>query len=160
MTSNAEDQNNLPAAVTLEPPKAAERANVVATKARCRVHEAQNKMCKAVRPAASGPNAKRLPNRPRPAAGCPRGQQGGQGLGPVEAARWRFTERGGLVGAFCPRMSERYRFPENGLKLVSAKSEGGGAPLLALTADRASVQVPANRDTIVGLMALRLTPMW
>jgi hypothetical protein len=29
-------------AVTLEPPKAAKRANVVATKARCRAHETQN----------------------------------------------------------------------------------------------------------------------
>jgi hypothetical protein len=59
-------------------------------------------------------------------------------LGLFEAARWRFTERGhenhGLVGAFCPRMSERYCCPRR-LKLVSAKSEGGGAPLLAITAD-------------------------
>ena len=42
MTSYAEDQANPPAAPTLAPPKAAKRANVVATKARCRAHETQN----------------------------------------------------------------------------------------------------------------------
>ena len=82
MTSNAEDQANPPAAATLEPPKAAKRANVSPQKRG--VAPTKLKMCKAARPAASGPNAKRLPNRPRPAAECPRGRQGGQGLGPVE----------------------------------------------------------------------------
>lgn len=122
------------------------------------------KMCKAARPTASGPNAKRLPNRPRPAAGRPGGHQSGQVLGLLRRLGGGSTERGhenqGLVGAFCPRMSERYCCPENGLKLVSAKGDGGGAPLLALTADRASIQVPTNRNTIIGLMALRLTPKW
>ena len=125
MTSNAEDQANPPAAATLEPPKATKRANVTPQKRR--VAPTKLKMCKAARTAVRCPKAKRLPNRPRPDAGCPRGQQGGQGLGLVEAARWRFTERGhenhGLVGGFCPRISERYCCPENQLKLVSPKSE-------------------------------------
>jgi hypothetical protein len=42
-------------------------------------------------------------------------------------------------------------------KIVSAKSEGAERRY-SLNTDQASLQVPANRNTIIGLMALRLSP--
>ena len=108
MTSNAEEQANTPAAVTVRPRKPPNGQRCATQAPSCARKAKAGKEGQFGRTAAQKPQGRQTgQTRGR----CPRGQQGSQSPKPAEAAGQGFFERANesyrLVGAFCPWIPER-----------------------------------------------------
>jgi hypothetical protein len=127
MTSNAEEQANPPAAATVQPPKATKRANVTPHKRR--VAPAKPRSAKKAVPTSKRPKSQKAAKQAKPAAGAREGSKAAKVLSLLRrpdgaslkelmrATGWlAHSVRGYLSGTVSKRM---------GLKLVSAKNEGG-----------------------------------
>ena len=127
MTSNTEEQANLPAAATVQPPKATKRANVAPRKRR--VAPGKPRSGKKASSAARRPKSQKAAKQAKPAAGAREGSKAAKVLGLLRrpdgaslkelmrSTGWlAHSVRGFLSGAVAKRI---------GFKLVSAKSENG-----------------------------------
>jgi len=125
MTSNAEEQANMPAAATVQPPKAAKRANV--TRQKRRVAPGKPRSGKKASSAEQRPKSQKAAKEVKPAAGAREGSKTAKVLGLlrrpdgaslkelVKSTGWRpHSVRGFLSGTIAKHMK---------LKLVSAKGE-------------------------------------
>ena len=127
MTSNAEEQANLPAAATVQPPKTTKRAHVAPHKRR--VAPAKPRPGKKASSTEQRPKSQKAAKQAKPATGAREGSKAAKVLGLLrrpdgaslrelmKATGWlAHSVRGYLSGTVSKRMK---------LKLVSAKSENG-----------------------------------
>ena len=127
MTSNAEEQTNLPAAAPVQPPKATKRAHLAPRKRR--VAPGRPRSRKKASSTERQPRGQKAAKQAKPAAGAREGSKAAKVLGLLrrpdgaslkelmKATGWlAHSVRGYLSGTVSRRM---------GLKLVSAKREDG-----------------------------------
>jgi len=127
MTSNAEEQANMPAAAPVQPPKATKRANVAPRKPR--VAPGKPRSGKKATSAKRRPKSQKAAKQAKPATGAREGSKAAKVLGLLrrpdgaslkelmKATGWlAHSVRGFLSGTVAKRM---------GIDLASAKSEDG-----------------------------------
>jgi hypothetical protein len=109
MTSNTEEQANMPATATAQPPKATKGAHVARHSRR--VVPGKPKSGRKANSAERRPKSQKAAKKAKPAAGAREGSKTEKVLGllrrPEGASSERTHESHGLVGAFCAWIPER-----------------------------------------------------
>jgi len=131
MTSNAEEQANMPAAAPVQPPKATKRANVAPWKPH--VAPGKPRSGKKASSAERRPKSQKAAKQAKPAAGAREGSMAAKVLSllrrPDGASLKELMKAHGLVGAFCPQVPPRRGRQADEAEARVREERGRGAPL-------------------------------
>jgi hypothetical protein len=132
MTSNAEEQANLPAAAMLQPPKTTKRAHVMRHSSAALRPVSQGRERKASS-AERRPKSQRAAKQAKPATGAREGSKAAKVLSLLSRPGRRFVERANesyrLVGAFCPWVSQPHGKQEDEAQARVCEERRWGAPI-------------------------------